>query len=185
MLDRRFTADRPDQSWVGDITYVATDAVFLYLAVMIDLFSRKVVGWSMTDHMRAELCTDALAIALANRHPRVTPDPPLLFHSDRGSQYAIQPHRLVLDENAMTCSMSRVGDCWDNAVSESFFATLKTELVHGENHPDYAAACRSIFEYVEVFCNRQRMHSSLNYLCPGAFEATPPSPNRPTPTERG
>ncbi len=185
VLDRNFDADRPDQSWVGDITYITTAAGFLYLAVVIDLFSRKIIGWSMTDHMRAELCTDALTMALSNRRPAVNEQTPLLFHSDRGSQYAGDAHRALLEEHGLTCSMSRVGDCWDNAVSESFFATLKTELVHRQNYPDHAAARQSIFEYMEVFYNRQRLHSSLDYLCPEAFEATLTSPNSPAPTERG
>ena len=127
LLDRQFTVDEPDTAWVADITCVWTQQGWLYLAVILDLFSRRVVGWSMADHMRTELVLDALSAALGSRLPSAAG---LLFHSDRGSVYASGDYQKALDANGITCSMSRRGNCWDNAVAESFFSTLKTELVH-------------------------------------------------------
>jgi putative transposase len=167
VLDRRFRAELPDRKWAADITYVPTDEGWLYLAGVIDLCSRKVVGWSMADHMRTDLVSDALSMALAGRSPRGG----LLHHSDRGVQYASEDYRYLLAERGIVCSMSGKGDCWDNAVMESFWGTLKTELVHHERYETREQARASIFEYVEVFYNRVRLHSSLGYLSPEQFEA--------------
>ncbi len=167
VLGRDFAAGLPDRKWAADITYVPTGGGWLYLAAVIDLCSRKVVGWSMAEHMRTDLVSDALKMALARRRPGEG----LLHHSDRGSQYASDGYRHLLQSHGIDCSMSGKGDCWDNAAMESFFATLKTELV---NHEDYATreeARASIFEYIEVFYNRKRLHSSLGYLSPEQFEA--------------
>jgi transposase InsO family protein len=167
VLGRRFRAELPDQKWAADVTYVPTAEGWLYLAAVIDLCSRKVVGWSMADHMRTDLVSDALRMAIARRSPR----PGLLHHSDRGVQYASDGYQKLLGENGIACSMSGKGDCYDNAVMESFWGTLKTELVHHERYETRAEARASIFEYVEVFYNRQRLHSSLGYLSPEQFEA--------------
>ena len=168
LLARDFAADRPDERWCCDLTYVPTAEGFVYLAVVMDLFSRKIVGWSMADHLRAELCVDALSMALGRRKPQAG----LLHHSDRGVQYACERYRQMLDEHQITCSMSRRGNCLDNAAMESFFATLKTELVHRQEYATRSAAVTSIFEYIEVFYNRKRKHSSLGYQSPEAFEAS-------------
>jgi putative transposase len=167
-LDRQFTADLPDRKWCCDITYVPTDQGWLYLACVIDLCSRRIVGWAMANHLRAELCTEALAMAVERRRP----GPGLLHHSDRGVQYACEAYRAVLEQERMTASMSRRGNCYDNAVMESFFKTLKTELVHHQNYTTRSAARLSIFEYIEVFYNRQRRHSAIGYVSPEAFEAS-------------
>ena len=167
VLGRRFDAPVPDRKWAVDITYVPTDQGWLYLAGVIDLCSRKVVGWSMADHMRTELVGDALGMALARRRP----DEGLLHHSDRGVQYASEDYQHLLQSHGIECSMSGKGDCWDNAVMESFWGTLKTELVHHEHYETREQARASIFEYIEVFYNRQRLHSSLGYLSPEQFEA--------------
>jgi putative transposase len=169
-LDRDFDASLPNHKWVADITYIATDEGWLYLAVVLDLCSRRVVGWAMADHMRSELIGDALEMALAQRRPARG----LLHHSDRGVQYASDAYQGLLAEHGIECSMSRRGNCYDTpggAVMESFFGTLKTELVHHERYATHAAARASIFEYIEVFYNRQRLHSTLGYLSPEAFEA--------------
>ena len=167
LLDRRFDADRPDRKWAADVTYVPTDEGWLYLAGVIDLCSRKLVGWSMADHLRTDLVSDALRMAVAGRDPGAG----LLHHSDRGVQYASDEYQRLLAEHGMTCSMSGKGDCWDNAVMESFWGTLKTVLVNHEHYETREQARASIFEYVEVFYNRQRLHSSLGYLSPEQFEA--------------
>jgi putative transposase len=168
VLGRQFDAPLPDRKWAADITYVRTDEGWLYLAAVIDLCSRRVVGWSMADHMEADLVADALRMALARRRP----DAGLLHHSDRGSQYASDDYQHLLASHGITCSMSGKGDCWDNAVMESFWATLEAELVHPEHYATREQARRSIFEYIEVFYNRQRLHSSLGYVSPETFEAT-------------
>lgn len=168
LLDRDFAADAPDRKWAADITYVPTDEGWLYLAAVIDLCSRRIVGWSMADHMRAELVGDALRMGLARRNPPAG----LLHHSDRGAQYACDGYRLLLADAGIACSMSGKGNCYDNAVMESFFATLKTELVHHERYATREQARASIFEYVEVFYNRKRLHSSLGYRSPESFEAS-------------
>lgn len=167
LLGRDFAADRPNRKWAGDITYIPTDEGWLYLAGVIDLCSRRIVGWSMADHLRTELVGNALGMALAGRRP----EEGLLHHSDRGVQYASQDYQQLLAERGITVSMSGKGDCWDNAVMESFWATLKTELVHHEHYATREEARRSIFEYIEVFYNRKRLHSSLGYVSPEAFEA--------------
>lgn len=167
LLEQDFTADLPNQRWCCDVTYVPTAEGFLYLAVVMDLFSRRIVGWSMADHLRAELCTAALAMALLRRKPQAG----LLHHSDRGVQYACGWYRQILEDHQITCSMSRKGNCFDNAAMESFFATLKTELIHRHQYATRRAAVASIFEYIEVFYNRQRKHSTLGYQSPEAFEA--------------
>ena len=167
VLARQFDAPRPDRKWAVDITYVPTGEGWLYLAGVIDLCSRRVVGWSMADHMRVELVSDALGMAVARRGP----PPGLLHHSDRGSQYASEDYQHLLRSHGMEASMSGRGDCWDNAVMESFWATLKAELVNHERYATREQARRSIFEYIEVFYNRQRLHSSLGYVSPETFEA--------------
>jgi len=170
LLDRDFSADVPDRKWAADITYVATAEGWLYLAAVIDLCNRKIVGWAMADHLRAELCTEALGMAISRRRPGEG----LVHHSDRGVQYACGDYRELLEANGIECSMSGKGDCYDNAVMESFFKTLKAELVYQQPGQEYRTrdeAMRSIFEYVEVFYNRRRRHSSLGYLSPEQFEA--------------
>jgi transposase InsO family protein len=167
VLERNFKAREPDTAWVADITYIPTHQGWLYLAVIIDLFSRRVVGWSMAEHMRAGLVLDALQAALGHRIPAASG---LLFHSDRGSQYASEDYRTALSAAGIQCSMSRRGNCWDNAVAESFFGTLKTEFVHTQSFPTREVAKTAIVEWIEVFYNRQRIHSTLNYLSPVQFE---------------
>ena len=165
-LGRDFAAERPGRKWAADITYVATGEGWLYLAGVIDLCSRRVVGWSMADHMRTDLVADALEMAIARRAPA----PGLLHHSDRGVQYASDDYQHLLASHGIACSMSGRGDCWDNAAMESFWGTLKTELVNHERYETRAQARASIFEYVEVSYNRQRLHSSLGYRSPEQFE---------------
>ena len=167
VLDRQFRTPMPDRTWAVDITYVPTDEGWLYLAGVIDLCSRRIVGWSMAEHMRTELVSDALSMALARR----SPGEGLLHHSDRGVQYASEDYQHLLQSHGIACSMSGKGDCWDNAVMESFWATLKTELVNHERYETREQARASIFEYIEVFYNRQRLHSALGYLSPEQFEA--------------
>jgi transposase InsO family protein len=168
VLDRQFHANSPNRKWAADITYIPTDEGWLYLAGVIDLCSRRIVGWSMAGHMRVELVSDALRMALARR----APGEGLLHHSDRGIQYASEDYLYLLQSHDIQMSMSGKGDCWDNAAMESFWATLKTELVHHEHYATHEQARASIFEYIEVFYNRQRLHSSLGYLSPEAFEAS-------------
>ena len=166
-LQRDFRTNVPDEVYVGDITYIRTQQGWLYLAVVIDLFSRKVVGWSMDDNMETPLVNNALQMALQTRNPPSQ----LIWHTDRGSQYASYSHRELLEENNILQSMSRKGDCWDNAVSESFFHSLKTELVHHQRFRTRADANQAIFEYIEVFYNRQRLHSTNGYMSPVNYEA--------------
>jgi putative transposase len=167
VLDRQFTAQKPNAKWVVDITYIPTDEGWLYLAGVMDLCSRRIVGWSMTDHMQWQLVGDALEMARTRRHPPSG----LLHHSDRGVQYACDDYRKLLADAGMDVSMSHKGDCWDNAVMESFWSTLKTELVHHQSYATREAARASIFEYIEVFYNRKRLHSALGYQSPEMFEA--------------
>lgn len=167
ILNREFAADLPDCKWSTDITYIPTGQGWLYLAGVIDLCTRRIVGWSMADHMRTDLVADALRMALANRNPAAG----LLHHSDRGVQYASDEYQALLKANGLESSMSRTGDCWDNAVMESFWGTLKAELVDHERYATHEQARASIFEYVEVFYNRVRRHSSLGYVSPESFEA--------------
>lgn len=169
VLDRKFSVvenPAPDRAWVSDITYIPTGEGWLYLAVILDLCSRRVVGWSMKHRLDRGLVLDALHMALALR----LVIPGLVFHSDRGSQYASDDHRKMITAHQMTCSMSGKGDCWDNAVAESFFATLKAELVDGADWHTREEARAAIFEYIEVWYNRQRIHSSLGYQSPEQFE---------------
>jgi putative transposase len=165
-LEREFTAQQPDERWVSDITFIPTREGWLYLAVIIDLYSRAVIGWAMHKRMKTELVTDALMMALMRRKVRS----PLLLHSDQGSQYAAADYRTMLAEYGIECSMSRKGNCWDNAVAESFFHTLKTELVHHEDYHSRTDAKAGIFEYIEVFYNRQRRHSHIGQMAPLVFE---------------
>jgi putative transposase len=170
-LGRRFDAAAwatPDSAWCCDVTCVWTDEGWLYLAAVIDLCSRRIVGWAMAEHMKAELCLDALGMALERRRPAAG----LLHHSDRGVQYACDAYQSLLGREGIACSMSRTGDCYDNAAIESFFSTLKRELVYQEHYWTREQAKRSLFEYVEVFYNRQRRHSSLGYRSPVEFEAS-------------
>lgn len=167
LLDRQFTARAANRAWVADITYVRTEEGWLYLAGVMDLYSRRIVGWSMADHMETRLVSDALEMALKRRRP---PEG-LVHHSDRGVQYACDAYRGQLEQHGICVSMSRRGNCYDNAAMESFWSTLKTELVHLERYADHEQARRSIFEYIEVFYNRKRLHSSLGYVSPEAFEA--------------
>ncbi len=166
-LQRNFNTNVANEVYVGDITYIRTQQGWLYLAVVIDLYSRKVVGWSMDDNMETPLVNKALQMALHIRKP----PPKLIWHTDRGSQYASDSHRELLAEHDILQSMSRKGDCWDNAVSESFFHSLKTELVHHERFKTRAEANQAIFEYIEVFYNRQRLHSTNDYMSPVNYEA--------------
>jgi putative transposase len=165
-LKRKFEVDTPNTAWVTDITYIWTQEGWLYLAVILDLFSRRVVGWAMSDRVTRKLAITALTMALSRRQPPRG----LLHHSDRGSQYASGDYRRMLAANNIVCSMSRRGDCWDNAVAESFFSTLKLELVYENDWATRAEARTTIFEYLEVFYNGDRRHSSLGYLSPVAFE---------------
>jgi putative transposase len=168
LLDRQFEASAPNQKWCCDITYIPTAEGFLYLAAVIDVFSRRIVGWSMADHLRAELCTEALTMAIVRRKPQAG----LMHHSDRGVQYACQEYRQVLQEHGLIASMSRTGDCYDNALMESFWGSLKTEWTHHELYPTRAEAKASVFWYMEVFYNRQRRHSAIGYMSPELFEAS-------------
>lgn len=168
LLEQQFTVNRANHRWVSDITFIPTREGWLYLAVIIDLFSRAVIGWAMDKRMKAELVTDALKMALMRRKIRS----PLLLHSDQGSQYAAVDYQVMLAKNGIECSMSRKGCCWDNAVAESFFHTLKTELVHHEDYFSREQAKASIFEYIEVFYNRQRRHSHIGQMAPLVFEAS-------------
>lgn len=161
-LDRQFHPSKANQAWVADITYVPTREGWLYLAVVEDLYSRMVVGWSMEARMTSRLVVEALGMALQRR----LPGEDLLAHSDRGSQYASAHYQRLLSLHGITCSMSRRANCWDNAPMESFFASLKKELVHREDYRTREQAKASIFEYIEVFYNRQRRHSSLGYQSP-------------------
>ena len=168
MLNRDFSPAAPNQAWVTDITYLRSGEGFLFLAAIIDCYSRMVVGWAVADHLRTELCLAALDDAVARRQP----EPGLIHHSDQGCQYTSFDYRRRLADLGMTQSMSRVGNCWDNAVAESFFSTLKLELIYTrrewETHADLKAA---LFEYIEVFYNRQRLHSTLDYCTPFEYDS--------------
>jgi len=166
LLNRDFYSSAPDTKYVGDITYIPTNEGWLYLATVIDLYSRKIVGWSMADNMKTSLVNDALKMAIATRGPLKG----LIWHTDRGSQYASYEHKDLLEKHGIVQSMSRRGNCWDNAVAESFFHSLKTELIYREIFETRAQANQSIFEYIEVFYNRQRMHSANGNLSPMEFE---------------
>jgi putative transposase len=165
-LNREFMVQKPDTVYVGDMTYLPTGEGWLYLAVVLDLCSRAVVGWSMADHMRAELVNQALSMALCQRQPAAG----RLVHTDRGSQYGADSYRQLLAQHGIEPSMSRKGNCWDNAVAESFFHTLKTELIYPEDFDTHEQVQIAVFEYIEVFYNRQRCHSANGYLAPLAYE---------------
>lgn len=173
VLDRDFAPAGPNESWCADITYIPTREGWLYLAVVEDLFSRMVVGWSMEATMTSRLVVDALGMAVLRRL-KGSSSSDLVAHSDRGSQYASEHYQRVLAEEGIVCSMSRRGNCWDNAPMESFFATLKKELVHDEDYATREEAKASIFEYIETFYNRVRRHSTLGYLSPVNYEAANP-----------
>ncbi len=166
LLQRDFDAEHSNQRWATDITYVWTSQSWMYLAVVMDLFSRRVVGWAMAPHLRTELALDALHMALGRRMP----EPGLVHHSDRGVQYAAHAYQNVLHRHGIVCSMSRKGDCWDNAVVESFFARIKTELLHRQGWPTGRAAKDAVARYIEGWYNPHRLHSSLGYLSPNQFE---------------
>jgi putative transposase len=173
-LDRQFRPAHRHQAWAMDITYIPTEEGWLYLAVVEDLYSRKIVGWAMSEWIDSELVVSALNMALAQERPEAG----LLAHSDRGVQYASERYQTLLAQHGVACSMSRKANCWDNAPTESFFATLKKELVHQERYATREAARRSLFEYIEVFYNRQRRHSTLNYQTPNDVHAALPLGNR-------
>ena len=167
LLDREFTVAEPDRVWAGDITYIATDEGWLFLAVVIDLFSRQVVGWSLREEMTRDIVIDALRMAWFKRHPGV--DAGLMFHSDRGSQYASQDFRDALKGYGITASMSRRGNCWDNACSETLFGSLKVEHLHGQRFETRRQAKDEIISWL-LWYNRDRLHSTLNYVSPMQFE---------------
>jgi len=169
LLEQDFQASQPNEKWVADITYIPTAEGWLYLATVMDLYSRRIVGWAMGDTLERWLPLAALQMALETRQP----SPGLLHHSDRGSQYASEDYQAVLTKYQIQGSMSRAGNCYDNAPIESFFGTLKTELVHHRHYATRAEAKTDIFEYIEVFYNRFRRHSALDNLCPVVFERLP------------
>lgn len=166
ILDRRFDPPTPNQAWVGDITYIRTRSGWLYLAIVLDLYSRKVIGWATAAAMPADLVCRAMRLALAQR----TPAPGLIFHSDRGSQYASAEFQQLLQEHAAVSSMSRVGNCWDNAVAERFFLNLKMERVWQRDYANHQEAARDVADYIVTFYNDRRLNSRLNYVTPNAFE---------------
>lgn len=166
LLDRAFNVNRPNRVWVGDITFIPTQAGWLYVAILVDLFARKVVGWAMSRYIDRELVTSALAMALERRRPA----PGLIHHTDQGRQYATESYRQRLIAHGMNPSMSRKGDCFDNACAESFMSTLKNELTHHLQFHTREEAKTAIFEFIEVFYNRQRLHQTLGYLSPAEFE---------------
>ena len=166
ILNRQFNIDAPDKAYVGDITYVSTEEGWLFLTVVIDLFSRQVVGWSMNRRMKAQLVNDALIMALWKRKPPRG----LICHTDRGSQYASDSHRELIDDHGLIQSMSRKGNCWDNSVAESFFKTLKSELIYHYRLKTRDEARQLIFDYIETFYNRERLHSANEYLSPVEYE---------------
>jgi len=167
LLNREFRVSKADTYWVGDITYIPTKAGWLYLATVIDLYSRQIIGWSMSNNMRAGLVNNALTMAIWKRKPKRGS---LIWHTDQGIQYASKSHRSILKDHGIIQSMSRKGNCWDNAVAESFFKTLKTELTNHYQFNNQQEAKNVIFEYIEVFYNRIRTHSANNYLSPVEFE---------------
>ena len=167
LLQRQFVVNQQNKAWVSDTTFIATREGWMYLAVIVDLFSRQVIGWSMGNRNNTELVTDALTMAIWRRGNVKD----VIVHSDQGSTYASGSYREQLIDNDLRCSMSRKGECLDNAVAESFFGTLKNELVYHEDYKTRAQARQSIIEYIEIFYNRQRRHAFLNYLTPVDYEA--------------
>jgi putative transposase len=166
LLKRQFTVDKPDKAWVSDTTFIGTREGWLYLAVILDLFSRQVIGWSMSKRNNADLVQEALTMAVWRRGEIKD----VIVHSDQGSTYASGDYQQQLSEHTLRCSMSRKGECLDNAVAESFFGSLKNELVYHEDYKTRSEAKQSIFEYIEVFYNRQRRHAFLNYMTPVDYE---------------
>lgn len=167
ILDRRFTAESPNERWTTDITYIWVNDKFMYLAVVMDLFSRKIIGWSLDDSMTEVLISDALKMAFNRR----TIKQGLIIHSDRGVQYRSNNYQELINDNGCIQSMSRTGNCWDNAAMESFFSRLKVELIYPKNYQTVTDAQTGIFEYIEIFYNRKRSHSTLNNLSPFEFES--------------
>ncbi|EPM85692.1 hypothetical protein BV360_04156 [Pseudomonas syringae pv. actinidiae] len=166
LLNRQFNPEAINQSWVADITYIRTRSGWVYLAAVMDLFSRKIVGWAMAPHMRAELVTSAMQLAIAQRRP----EPGLIAHSDRGSQYAGAAYQALLARNGMRCSMSRKGNCWDNAVMERFFLNLKMERTWRKDYANHGEAIKDITDYIVRFYNEGRLHSTLGYVPPNQYE---------------
>ncbi len=166
LVERNFAATAPDRLWTADITYVKTEEGFLYLAFVLDVYSRRIVGWSMASHLRTEVVVDALEMAVWRRKPAAG----LVHHSDRGTQYTALSFGKRLEEAGIVPSMGRAGSALDNAISESFVSTLKCELVHRRLFPTREAARSAVFEYLEAFYNRRRLHSSLGYMSPESYE---------------
>ena len=166
LLDRRFSTDKANSRWITDITFIPTRTGHLHLCVFMDLHSRAVIGWSMSGRQKSNLVVDALHMAIRHRQPKG----PVLVHSDQGVQYTSERYRELLSKHGMVQSMSRKGNCWDNAVAESFFQTLKTERTADEKYLNHDQARASVFEYIEMFYNRRRRHSSLNYQAPLNYE---------------
>lgn len=166
LLNRQFNPEQINQSWVADITYIRTRSGWLYLAAVMDLYSRKIVGWAMAPHMRAELVCSAMQLAITQRQP----EPGLIAHSDRGSQYAGVTYQALLTQHGLRCSMSRKGNCWDNAVMERFFLNLKMERVWRKDYANHDEAIKDVTDYIVRFYNERRMHSSLDYLPPNQYE---------------
>lgn len=166
LLDRHFAVERPNRVWVGDITFIPTREGWLHLAVLLDLYSRKVVGWAMSDRQNRQLATDALIMAIARRNPQ----PGLIHHTDQGILYASASYRAILKARQMIPSMSKKGDCYDNAVAESFFSGLKNELIWDRDFKTRAEARSALFEWIEVFYNRERLHQTLGYVSPMQYE---------------
>ena len=166
LLGRDFTAKSVNQKWAADITYIPTKLGWLYLAVVMDLFSRRIVGWAMSENIDSKLVQSAMKMAILHRDP----DTGLIHHSDRGVQYAAEDFQDLLDDNKVVCSMSRKGNCWDNACVESFFGSLKNEWVKGKIYETYEDGEKDIFKYIEVFYNRKRRHASLGYVSPAVYE---------------
>lgn len=165
LLNRNFQCSRNDEVWLTDITYIPTAEGWLYLAVVEDLFTREIIGWSMSEQMESRLVVDALQMALSRRQPKAG----LIAHSDRGVQYASDHYQRILKQHGIICSMSRKGNCWDNAPMESFFASMKKEEVHHQHYQTRAEARQSLFHYIEVFYNRNRRHSAIGYQMPAKF----------------
>ena len=174
IVQRDFEPSAPNEGWAGDVTYIATHEGWAYLATVIDLASRRVVGWTLDEHMRTELVEDALTMAFANRAPQRG----LIFHSDRGCQYTSQDFAQLARANGVVLSVGRKGECWDNAVAESFFATIKRELIETRSWPTRTGLRRAVFEYIEGWYNTRRLHSTLGYLSPAQYEAVHHNANR-------
>ena len=166
ILNRNFTASRPNQKWVADITYIRVNGVWLYLAAVLDLYSRSIVGWSIARTMKTDLIADAFRMAVARRRPK----PGLLVHSDRGVQYRSGAYQQLLKDHGCVISMSRKGNCWDNAVMEAFFGRLKVELIYPQRYRQIEEARAGLFEYIEIYYNRKRRHSAIGYVSPADFE---------------